>query len=170
MDLSPNFGSQNALTSPAANIWEVEVCRPVSTSRSSVADTAKGVPFHPENQPPKAPCPYCSINNRDQTAKILYAIRGVSPGQYDDSIPKDYLQVPPPQLGQPGNEALRVCPLYAWPYFDGLQLLQFQYVSLLRFASKVHERLLASEKELKTWKDRESSIVACLAATEPLGR
>ncbi|KAL8939932.1 MAG: hypothetical protein Q9216_003089 [Gyalolechia sp. 2 TL-2023] len=93
------------------------------------------------------------MNNRDQSAKILYGIRGVVRGQYDENIPAEYLQVPAPQLGGPGNEALR-----------------FQFVSLLRFASKVHERLLASEKELNTWKDRESSIVACLAASEPLGR
>ncbi|KAL9030912.1 MAG: hypothetical protein Q9196_001020 [Gyalolechia fulgens] len=117
------------------------------------AHQAEGVPFHPEDQPPKAPCPLCSVNNRDRSAKILYGIRGVMRGQYDESIPAEYLQVPAPQLGVPGNEALR-----------------FQYISLLRFASKIYERLLATEKELNTWKDRESSIVACLAASEPLAR
>ncbi|KAL8695311.1 MAG: hypothetical protein Q9218_000210 [Villophora microphyllina] len=78
---------------------------------------------------------------------------GVSKGQYDSNIPPEYLQVPPPQLGRSGNEALR-----------------FQYVSLLRFASKVYERLLVSDKELDMWKRRESSIVACLSAMEPLSR
>ncbi|KAL8662499.1 MAG: hypothetical protein Q9202_004644 [Teloschistes flavicans] len=84
---------------------------------------------------------------------MLYAIRGVSKGEYDSDIPPEYLQVPPTQLFQSGNEALR-----------------FQYVSLLRFAERVHERLLTSEEELNTWKDRESSTMACLAAMEPLTR
>ncbi|KAL8874346.1 MAG: hypothetical protein Q9174_000297 [Haloplaca sp. 1 TL-2023] len=83
----------------------------------------------------------------------VHQAKGVKEGQYDNRIPAGYLQVPPPQLGQAGNEAVR-----------------FQYVSLLRFASRVHERLLDSEKELKTWKDREGSIVACLASMEPLSR
>lgn len=69
----------------------------------------EGVPFHPENEPPKAPCPLCSRDNQDSSAKILFAIRGVSKGQYDENIPQEYLQVPPPQLGLSGNEALRVC-------------------------------------------------------------
>ncbi|KAI4208583.1 MAG: hypothetical protein LQ346_000093 [Caloplaca aetnensis] len=47
---------------------------------------------------------------------------------------------------------------------------EFQYVSLLRFASKTHEKFSSSEKELNSWKDREKSIVTCLAATESLGR
>ncbi|KAI4168565.1 MAG: hypothetical protein LQ343_006297 [Gyalolechia ehrenbergii] len=64
-----------------------------------------------EDQPPKAPCPLCSVNNGDQSAKILYWIRGAMRGQYDESIPAEYFQVPAPQLGGPGNEALRVCQL-----------------------------------------------------------
>ena len=74
-------------------------------------DSSEGVPFYPEDQPPKAPCPLCSMSNRDQTAKTLYAIRGVAKGQYDENIPAEYLQVPPRQLSDQGNEALRVCPL-----------------------------------------------------------
>ncbi|KAI4245071.1 MAG: hypothetical protein L6R40_002670 [Gallowayella cf. fulva] len=112
-----------------------------------------GVPFHPQDQPPKAPCPLCLRNNQDHTDKILYAIRGSAKGQYDNRIPADYFRVPPPQLGHSDNEALR-----------------FQYVSLIRFASGVHERLLVSERELHTWKDREHSIVACLAAMEPVSK
>ncbi|KAL8674282.1 MAG: hypothetical protein Q9168_001349 [Polycauliona sp. 1 TL-2023] len=112
-----------------------------------------GVPFHPQGQLPKAPCPLCVRNNQDHAAKTLYAIRGTAKGEYDSNIPSEYFEVPPRQLGNSGNEALR-----------------FQYVSLVRFASGLHESLGATRKELYTWKDRESSIVACLAAMEPLSR
>ncbi len=63
--------------------------------------------------------------------------------------------------------------VYACPMHDTvgkLRLYQFQYVSLLRFATKMHEKFLSSEKELNSWKDRERSIVTCLAATESLDR
>lgn len=63
--------------------------------------------------------------------------------------------------------------VYACPIHDTVGMLtlsQFQYVSLLRFASKTHEKFSSSEKELNSWKDREKSIVTCLAATESLGR
>ncbi|KAL8883058.1 MAG: hypothetical protein Q9198_000043 [Flavoplaca austrocitrina] len=112
-----------------------------------------GVPFHPKDQPPKAPCPLCVRNNQDHSAKILYAIRGTARGEYDDNIPPEYFEFPPQQLNNSGNEALR-----------------FHYVSLVRFASGLHETLEAAQRELKTWKDRESSIVACLATMEPLSR
>ncbi|KAL8853223.1 MAG: hypothetical protein Q9221_001957 [Calogaya cf. arnoldii] len=112
-----------------------------------------GVPFHPKEQPPKAPCPLCVRNHQDYTAKILYAIRGTAKGEYDNDIPAEYFEVPPQQLGNSGNEALR-----------------FQYVSLVRFASGLYETLGVTQRELYTWKDRESSIVACLAAMEPLSR
>ncbi|KAL8802570.1 MAG: hypothetical protein Q9182_003735 [Xanthomendoza sp. 2 TL-2023] len=112
-----------------------------------------GLPFHPQDQPPKAPCPLCVRNNQDHSDKILYAIRGTAKGDYDDNIPVQYFQVPPLQLGNSGNEALR-----------------FQYVSLIRFASRMYERLYVSERELHTWKARESAIVASLAAMEPLSR
>ncbi|KAL9001215.1 MAG: hypothetical protein Q9169_000399 [Polycauliona sp. 2 TL-2023] len=110
-----------------------------------------GVPFHPKDQLPKAPCPLCVRNNQDHATKILYAIRGTAKGEYDSNIPPEYFEVPPQQLGNSGNEALR-------------------YVSLVRFASGLHESLQATRRELYTWKDRESSIVACLAAMEPLSR
>ncbi|CAO1600872.1 MAG: hypothetical protein LQ349_001448 [Xanthoria aureola] len=112
-----------------------------------------GVPFHAKDQPPKAPCPLCVRSNQDFTAKILYAIRGTAKGEYDNNIPPEYFEVPPQQLGYSGNEALR-----------------FQYVSLVRFASGLYETLGVTQKELYTWKDRESSIVACLAAIGPLSR
>lgn len=73
-----------------------------------------GVPFHPKDQPPKAPCPLCFRNNQDYTAKILYAIRGTAKGEYDINIPPEYFQVPPQQLGNSGNEALRVCQPARW--------------------------------------------------------
>ncbi|KAL8835352.1 MAG: hypothetical protein Q9170_003341 [Blastenia crenularia] len=93
------------------------------------------------------------LKGGDESVKMLYRIQGVVKGAFDENIPAEYLQVPAPQLGDPGNEAVR-----------------FQFVSLLRFASRVHERLLVTEKDLNAWKGRESSIVACLAASEPLGR
>ncbi|KAL8660039.1 MAG: hypothetical protein Q9226_000117 [Calogaya cf. arnoldii] len=112
-----------------------------------------GVPFHPTKQPPKAPCPLCVRNHQDYTAKILYAIRGTTKGEYDNDIPAEYFEVPPQQLGNSGNEALR-----------------FQYVSLVRFASGLYKTLGVTQRELYTWKNRESSIVAGLAAMEPLSR
>ncbi|KAL8842870.1 MAG: hypothetical protein Q9176_002506 [Flavoplaca citrina] len=104
----------------------------------SCAKHMEGVPFHPKDQPPKAPCPLCVRNNQDHSAKILYAIRGTARGEYDDNIPPEYFEFPPQQLNNSGNEALRT--------------------------------LEAAQRELKTWKDRESSIVACLATMEPLSR
>ncbi|KAL8857318.1 MAG: hypothetical protein Q9178_006084 [Gyalolechia marmorata] len=112
-----------------------------------------GVPFHPKDQPPKAPCPFCVRNKQDYDDKILYAIRGTGKGEYDNNIPAEYFEVTPPQLGKSGNEALR-----------------FQYISLVRFASGLYEKFGILQRELYTWKDREASIVACLAAMEPLNR
>ncbi|KAL8928370.1 MAG: hypothetical protein Q9172_000962 [Xanthocarpia lactea] len=112
-----------------------------------------GVPFHPKDQPPKAPCPFCVRNKQDYEDKILYAIRGTGKGEYDNNIPAEYFEVTPPQLGKSGNEALR-----------------FQYISLVRFASGLYEKFGILQRELYTWKDREASIVACLAAMEPLNR
>lgn len=82
--------------------------RPESTAKSFCAYTCEGAPFHPQGESPRAPCPLCVINNQDLTPKILYAIRGTAKGEFDHSIPAEYLQVPPPQLGHSGNEAIRV--------------------------------------------------------------
>ena len=71
-------------------------------------DAGQGAPFHPQHELPKAPCPLCLLTKRDSSPKALYAIRGVKEGQYDSQIPAGYLQVPPPQLEQAGNEAIRV--------------------------------------------------------------
>ncbi|KAL9641094.1 MAG: hypothetical protein Q9204_000319 [Flavoplaca sp. TL-2023a] len=131
-------------------LWLTE-CAHVTCAKHM--EGGEGVPFHPKDQPPKAPCPLCVRNNQDHSAKILYAIRGTARGEYDDNIPPEYFEFPPQQLNNSGNEALR-----------------FQYVSLVRFASGLYETLEAAQRELKTWKDRESSIVACLATMEPLSR
>lgn len=46
----------------------------------------------------------------DKRPKDLFAIRGFSPGEYDDDIPNNWFEVPPIQLDAkvPGMEALRV--------------------------------------------------------------
>ncbi|KAL9037283.1 MAG: hypothetical protein Q9180_003805, partial [Flavoplaca navasiana] len=106
MEPSQSYGLQNALTSPARNTWKVGVCYAYPSFGLS-AQVTEGVPFHPKDQPPKAPCPLCVRNNQDHAAKILYAIRGTARGEYDDNIPPEYFEFPPQQLNNSGNEALR---------------------------------------------------------------
>ncbi|KAL8766463.1 MAG: hypothetical protein Q9209_006757 [Squamulea sp. 1 TL-2023] len=153
---SQSFGLQSALISPVPNTCKVEVGSRLSIPGQCSIYTIGGVPFHPKDQPPKAPCPLCVRNNQDQSDKKLYAIRGTAKNQYDDNIPAEYFQVPPLQLAKSGNEALRVCPSAGWLT---LLLRNSQNASFNTF-----------RWELYTWKDRESSIVACLAAMDPLSR
>ena len=68
-----------------------------------------GVPFHPEQEPPNAPCPFCRKNNDARPKKLLF-INGTSSGEYDSEIPDSYFEIPPPQINRPekGTEGLRV--------------------------------------------------------------
>lgn len=69
-----------------------------------------GTPFHPIGQPPRAPCPLCTIEKGDVSEKALFAVNGPAKGEYDTNIPSAYFQVPPIRLGgdDPELEALRV--------------------------------------------------------------
>ena len=68
-----------------------------------------GVPFHPEQESPNAPCPFC-CKNKDARPKKLLFINGTSKGEYDSEIPDSYFDIPPPQIDGPekGTEGLRV--------------------------------------------------------------
>lgn len=70
----------------------------------------KGVPFYPAGQYPKAVCPLCADERNDRQPKRLYTIRGHSPGEYDEEIPKAWFDTPPIKLGGSGQgmDALRV--------------------------------------------------------------
>ena len=67
-----------------------------------------GAPFHAEDQIPRSPCPLCTAEKGDDSEKALYAINSFLEGQSETRVPKQYFQVPPTELGAPGNEAIRV--------------------------------------------------------------
>ncbi|KAL8901548.1 MAG: hypothetical protein Q9192_000492 [Flavoplaca navasiana] len=102
-----------------------------------------GVPFHPKDQPPKAPCPLCVRNNQDHAAKILYAIRGTARGEYDDNIPPEYFEFPPQQLNNSGNEALRYIQ-------DGLTPQDGRDSSMTTRASRYHYKPSPKRRRLYT--------------------
>ena len=66
---------------------------------------------HRTQNNPKAPCPVCSSERNDDSLKSLYTIAGFREGEYDQDIPRVWLDVPPTQLDSSGleMEALRVC-------------------------------------------------------------
>lgn len=111
---SPNFGLQNADTLPVESILRVEVrialFNVCSSSQLDLTESRPiGVPFHPEQEPPSAPCPFCCKNNDALPKKLLF-INGTSKGDYDSKIPDSYFDIPPPQCNGPekGAEGLRV--------------------------------------------------------------
>ncbi|KAK5163752.1 uncharacterized protein LTR77_010425 [Saxophila tyrrhenica] len=115
-------------------MWIAE-CSHVSCSKH-FEDGA--IPFHPQDQAPKALCPTCIEDNGDKRPKELYSLRGVEQGQYDSAIPIEWFQCPPMKLDTsvPGMSAVR-----------------FQYVALSHYARKarIHwkqaeSKLYASEK------------------------
>lgn len=69
-----------------------------------------GVPFHSDQQVPRAPCPLCTIEKNDASEKSLFFVNGTSKGEYDSNIPDAYFQTPPLEFigGDTGFEALRV--------------------------------------------------------------
>ncbi|KAI9811643.1 MAG: hypothetical protein M1827_005392 [Pycnora praestabilis] len=92
-----------------------------------------GAPFHPADNPPRAPCPVC-VENGNEDLKALYAIHGVKEGSYDSVIPKSYFVTPPVRLD--GTDA-------------GMEALRFQYLSLVRYGSRILEKLRAMVQEKK---------------------
>lgn len=69
-----------------------------------------GVPFHSDQQVPRAPCPLCTLETGDRSDKSLFFINGSMKGEYDPNIPDAYFQMPPVKFisGDAGYEALRV--------------------------------------------------------------
>ncbi|KAL2352779.1 hypothetical protein BJ546DRAFT_1097216 [Cryomyces antarcticus] len=90
-----------------------------------------GAPFHPEDEPPRAPCPLCSAEKNDRSLKSLYGIRGCWEGAYDPMIPKAWFDTPPIKLdgSQPGMDALR-----------------FHYLSLVRFGTMTLRKLQKAQR------------------------
>ncbi len=70
------------------------------------------MPFYSATQRPQAPCPYCSLEKGDFRNQTLYRLNGLSEGEYDNEIPKEFFQIPPTKLGgdDPGLQALAVRP------------------------------------------------------------
>ncbi|KAL6714969.1 hypothetical protein ACLMJK_007229 [Lecanora helva] len=112
-----------------------------------------GVPFHSNQQAPRAPCPLCTIEKDDSSKKALFYIHGASKGEYDDNIPEPYFQTPPYESvsGDTAFEAMR-----------------FQYVSLIRYAFKLYEKNLQSANALKQWECKKAEIVGGLSTVAPL--
>lgn len=69
-----------------------------------------GVPFHPEGEKPRAPCPLCMLEKGDATPKVLYGVISQAEDEHDSDIPKDFFQTPPAKLGgqSAASAALRV--------------------------------------------------------------
>ncbi|KAI9696951.1 MAG: hypothetical protein M1836_004912 [Candelina mexicana] len=104
-----------------------------------------GAPFHPAGQPSRAPCPICSAEAGIIEPRALYAVYGTEEGQYDPKIPRNYFETPPIRLhgNAPGKDALR-----------------FQYLSLLRYGTRILHKLKQVEQEmvaLQLAKDREAT-------------
>ncbi|KAI9874534.1 MAG: hypothetical protein M1830_009644 [Pleopsidium flavum] len=152
-----------------------------------------GLPFHPDDQPPRAPCPICSGEKGDTTQKALFAVHGVEAGEFDPHIPASYFQLPPVKLdaSDPGMDAMR-----------------FQYLALIRYGSRILDKLKNAErdkddlqriravesqaakrlegqkgllgvrvakleqqaKEYDTWKEREPQVLHYLSVISPLIR
>lgn len=62
-------------------------------------DRCPGVPFYPNQQAPRAPCPFCVVENNDHSEKSLFYINGPAIGEHDPNIPSGYFQIPPVDLG-----------------------------------------------------------------------
>ncbi|KAF9637263.1 hypothetical protein BFW01_g8159 [Lasiodiplodia theobromae] len=99
-----------------------------------------GAPFHRKGEHPKAPCPLCHREKKDERPKALYAVRGLRPGNFDPDIPEVLFQVPPMKLQGQSVEK---------------EALQFQYLSLIRYGTSMLRRhnelqkLVSENQELK---------------------
>ncbi|KJX99836.1 hypothetical protein TI39_contig350g00023 [Zymoseptoria brevis] len=92
------------------------------------------VPFHSKNSGPRAPCPVCAASG-DFNLRELFAIRGVTPGEYDGVIPSDWLVCPPIKLDAEG---------------PGMDALRFQYNRFVRYSTKVREIFTSAESKQRT--------------------
>jgi hypothetical protein len=71
----------------------------ISTSIDELIRRHPGLPFHSDQQPPRAPCPLCIAEKNDCSNKDLFYIDGIAEGEYDSNIPDAYFQTPPVSLG-----------------------------------------------------------------------
>lgn len=169
MALSPSSGSQNALTSPVANIWKGEVPSGYSGSQGINAKRLKEYLFIPRANPLKHPARCVPETTKIHRLRYYSHSEAFQRANTTKIYHQNTFRFLHPNLVYPAmKHYVYACLMHNT--FGILTPSQFQYVSLLRFASKMHEKFSLSEKELNTWKDREKSIVDCLAATESLSR
>ncbi|OJD29222.1 nadh-ubiquinone oxidoreductase kda subunit [Diplodia corticola] len=109
-----------------------------------------GAPFHPKGQHPKAPCPLCRRDKNDERPRTLYAVRGLRPGNFDPDIPHELFQVPPMKLQ--GQSVER-------------EALQFQYLSLIRFATSISHRHNELQQEKREIESQAKKLASENAAT-----
>ena len=128
-----------------------------------------GVPFYPDHEVPRAACPLCTAEKGDRSLKSLFFVNGSVKGQYDTSIPDAYFEIPPVNLvdGDASLEALRV----GHPRNHVLWCLitsQFQYLALIRYGLKTHEKTVCAVKALRLWENKKADIVRSLSTVTPL--
>jgi hypothetical protein len=78
---------------------------------AATPDRSLGVPFHSEQDQPKAPCPRCLLDRNDKSLQKLFWVRSWQKDQHDKKIPASWFKTPPMDLRElrDGNmEALRV--------------------------------------------------------------
>src|ERR1700753_1177589 len=57
-----------------------------------------GVPFHPHDQYPSAPCPLSLQEKGDTQSRRLFAIFAPRPGDHDPRLPSEWFKTPPMKL------------------------------------------------------------------------
>lgn len=107
---SQGSGSPSALTYHVRGISKAAVSVYCSYNCAPLTSLTTGVPFFPENQFPKAPCPCCSAEKQDKSNKKLFFIDGTAKGQYDPHIPDEFFTILPSALegSEHAQQALRV--------------------------------------------------------------
>lgn len=112
------------------------------------------MPFHPAGDRPRAICPVCHADRNDNRKKKLYGVRGCLTGSYHPDIPKNFFETPPVSIENEGEEreALRVCLQFLAQIICVLIGLQFQYMSLARFATHMLAKNRDSAKIIETAK------------------
>ena len=106
---SQRCGLRTARISLARNIWRTAV-RSILRNSACRTNSLQAAPFHAKGDPPRAPCPKCLHDKGDDTPRELYSIRGLCEGEYDSTIPPEWMESPPMKLDSsiPGMDAVRV--------------------------------------------------------------
>lgn len=120
----------------------------LSENQSNLSLTRNlGVPFHSDNEQPKAPCPRCVADKGDRSKKCLFGVRGFREGFHDKAIPQAWFDTPPIKLdaSSPGLEAIR-----------------FQYLALVQFGTQTLKSHRVLRKECAQHERRVSELeVSC---------